>query len=222
MIPKCVLENEYNGGKTYAEIAKSLNCKVDMVKYYAKKYGIKSRRSGRRRADVCGKHFGSLSVKSEFDGPGKLKYVCVCDCGEEIIVSASSLLHGQCSCWECRNRIISNKNWKGHGEISGNFWDRLKRSAVSRKISMEISIEEAWDLFLSQQRRCALTGVDLKFSRNKLSETTASLDRIDSSGTYIIGNTQWVHKNINVMKWELSQEEFVKWCNLVVTHQIVS
>ncbi|PWR40836.1 hypothetical protein DK292_16220, partial [Listeria monocytogenes] len=31
---------------------------------------------------------------------------------------------------------------------------------------------------------------------------------------YTIDNVQWVHKKINIIKWHLSQKEFLYWCNL--------
>lgn len=44
---------------------------------------------------------------------------------------------------------------------------------------------------------------------------TASLDRIDSSKGYVIGNVQWVHKTINTMKMDLANSEFIKLCQMV-------
>jgi hypothetical protein len=41
------------------------------------------------------------------------------------------------------------------------------------------------------------------------------LDRIDSSKGYIVGNVQWVHKHVNVMKNIFSQEMFIFICNQV-------
>jgi len=49
--------------------------------------------------------------------------------------------------------------------------------------------------------------------------TTASVDRIDSSIGYVMGNIQWVHKDINKMKSDFSQELFIAWCGLVASHQ---
>ena len=49
-----------------------------------------------------------------------------------------------------------------------------------------------------------------------MSNITASLDRIDSSKGYIEGNVQWVHKRVNLMKGNMSTENFIEWCNLVV------
>jgi hypothetical protein len=45
--------------------------------------------------------------------------------------------------------------------------------------------------------------------------STASIDRIDSSKGYILGNIQWVHKDVNFMKRTYSQEYFVKMCKLI-------
>jgi len=39
-----------------------------------------------------------------------------------------------------------------------------------------------------------------------------SLDRIDSGLGYDLGNIQWVHKNVNQMKWTLSQAAFIEIC----------
>lgn len=48
------------------------------------------------------------------------------------------------------------------------------------------------------------------------SKSNASLDRIDSLKGYAEGNVQWVHKTVDQMKWNLSQEELVKWCRLIL------
>lgn len=44
---------------------------------------------------------------------------------------------------------------------------------------------------------------------------TASLDRIDSSKGYVEGNVHWVHKDINIMKWDFPLETFIKMCKFV-------
>lgn len=75
-------------------------------------------------------------------------------------------------------------------------------------------------MFLEQEGKCALTGDKLYFKSSRLDridskEQTASLDRIDSSKGYIEGNVQWVHKKINLIKMDLSQEEFIEMCKKV-------
>lgn len=65
-----------------------------------------------------------------------------------------------------------------------------------------------------QQKRCALTGVEL-------TPQTVSLDHIEpvgKGGGDTMENVQLVHATINTMKGTMSQEEFIKWCRLVAEH----
>jgi hypothetical protein len=216
-VKKDELESLYYAGKTYKEIADALKVTVDTVKYYAKKYGIKARSSGRRRLPVLGERFGRLKVLRVSEQAYKTpRYICLCDCGCEVVTTASNLKKGQERCWDCRNKLIADIKWKGHGEISGELWDKIQRSAKKRGYKVEITIEQAWDLFLEQDRTCKLSGVEISFARNRKSPLgTASLDRKDSKGDYTIGNVQWLHKSINKMKWCLNDRKFVEWCQIV-------
>ena len=107
-----------------------------------------------------------------------------------------------------------------HHEITGKYWANLKHGAKARNLVFNITIDYAWQLFLDQNRKCALSGLDLVFYQpgNKFTDTTASLDRIDSSKGYIIGNIQWVYKKINYLKMNMPQEEFIQLCKLVANH----
>lgn len=105
----------------------------------------------------------------------------------------------------------------GCGDISGRFWASIVMNARYRTLECDITPESVWNLFLQQDCRCALSGIPLRFNQpgEQQTMTTASLDRIDSSKGYIKGNVQWVHKIVQKMKWELSQEAFVQMCRLV-------
>jgi len=80
------------------------------------------------------------------------------------------------------------------------------------------------NLFIKQNKKCALTGLDIKFGvrNDKITgtyeETTASLDRIDSSKGYVKGNIQWVHKDINIMKNDFNVDKFKKLCKMVISY----
>jgi hypothetical protein len=102
-----------------------------------------------------------------------------------------------------------------NGKLSG-----IKGGAKTRDLEFEISLEEIWRLYESQNKRCALTGVEIVFKDDIINgENTASLDRIDSSKGYIAGNIQWVHKDINLMKGSLSQEDFISLCHTISDYQ---
>ena len=78
------------------------------------------------------------------------------------------------------------------------------------------------DLFLQQDCKCALTGVPIAFTRKykgKGVNQTASLDRINSKVGYTPNNIQWVHKSVNVIKWDWDLEELYHWCELLLAHR---
>lgn len=113
-------------------------------------------------------------------------------------------------------------NWHGYEEIGQTYWGAIQRCAKNRRINFDISIEYAWDLFLQQNRKCVFTKIELIFSARSsryYRDMTASLDRKDSKQGYVEGNVQWVHKVLNHMKWSLNNEDFIKWCQLVVNNQ---
>jgi hypothetical protein len=89
---------------------------------------------------------------------------------------------------------------------------RIHKSAIGRGIAWTLSAEFLDDLFLSQRGRCALSGLPLFLGYG---EHSISIDRVDSSLGYSPGNVQLVVKEVNVMKHELSNEDFRHICRLV-------
>lgn len=182
--------------------------------------------------DLTGKTFGKLYVicRAPIQGVNLSLFWAECECGNIQTYHSSHLKRGNTTmCKHCsKNQFLLSK-FNGVGEISFAYWNELKRGAAgekssrtSRKIKkFEITINEAWELFLKQNKKCALTGLDIKFvkigrsNKQRLKEQTASLDRIDSSKDYTIDNVQWVHKDINRMKNIYDQEYFINMCTLV-------
>jgi len=111
-------------------------------------------------------------------------------------------------------KFYNSKRWRGFGDLSGNTFCQIKYSAVRRGIPFRITIQNAWEQFLKQDGRCALTGIKLKIlslARNK-KNTTASLDRKNSKYGYTRNNIQWTIKKINVMKGTMNNNTFKRWC----------
>lgn len=118
-----------------------------------------------------------------------------------------------------------NKYFKCRRCTSGNiisgfregFLNSFKRSAASRGIfySEDLTPEYLYKLLESQNFRCALSGYKL-LPNDTLDDTkqnlNLSLDRIDSSKGYEVGNVQWVTKYVNWAKNDLSQEDFIHLC----------
>ncbi len=175
------------------------------------------------RLDLKGKRFGRLTVIEPYEyRPGGWMWKCICDCGKNTIAYGSKLTHGKkksCGCGRDRN---NNYGWTGYKEIMGSVWNHIYGHAKIRNLDVEITIKDGWELFEKQNRKCALSGVELYFAKNnkevKEKKQTASLDRIDSTKGYVKGNIQWVHKDINKMKWNWNQSNFINWCKLITNY----
>lgn len=197
----------------------------------------------RKHIPEIGKQYGQFTVISEEIGRSKdqkILFKVRCSCSKEQFVRAYFLESGrQTCCKECRSRInynIAKEQGKKVGFIKlrhegvGNFtktaYNHFKNSAKKRNInwSDELTIEYLYELLIKQNKKCALTGlpIDLTESRKNSNVNfklmTASIDRIDSSKGYEPNNVQWVHKDINRMKWIFPQNQFIEMCQLVVNH----
>ena len=174
--------------------------------------GCKNKKSGppRNDKDVVGKKFNSFFIL-RFDGKDKWRQILYkyrCDCGNEGTIPRCKI--GKLKkCPQCR--------YGGYKEITQRYWGRIERQAIPRNIKFDLKIEDAWEVFEEQNRKCALTGIELYFPRTRSGrDQNASLDRIDSVKGYVKNNIQWVHKKVNELKWDLTSEELLYWCNLIV------
>ena len=118
-----------------------------------------------------------------------------------------------------KGKPVPNGRTVGHEEISGAYWNRVKIGAKNRNHEFDITIQHIWELYIKQNRKCFLSGLDIGFidiwDSKLLHNQTASLDRIDNDKGYIIGNVQWLHKDINRLKHTFTQSDFIKYCKLV-------
>jgi len=175
--------------------------------------------------DLVGRKFGKLTVlnKNGQNKSGHTKWLCKCACGKEVSISVSHLNSGNtqsCGCLLTRSNSES-PNWGGYGVISAKVWNHIKANARSRSHIFHITIQDAMELFIAQNRKCALTGVELNFAPSDKTRTkwqTASLDRIDSDIGYVKGNVQWVHKDVQLMKNDLDEGKFFAWAKRVADH----
>lgn len=171
--------------------------------------------------DLKGRRFGQFVVLERFLGPTRnpsTHWLCRCSCGRELPVRSANLINGNSKSCGHKETGAANPRWKGCGELGGRYWSDVKAGARRRGLEFNVTMEEAWHLFLTQERRCALSGRPLKIKINRQEDGTASLDRIDSSLGYVAENIQWTHKDINRIKMHLPQDEFVRICREVAAH----
>lgn len=185
-----------------------------------------------QKDDIVGQKFGHLEVtemvqefRPNIGENGKMGYYAICtchNCGKTGYKTLkSSLKRGATTSCGCRrdhyekNYGSNSVQFTGYKEIHGGKWTKLRTRAQRRGHSFELTIEDAWDLYEQQGRKCAMTNMPIHF-KSRECECTASLDRIDCSLGYQIGNVQWVHKDVNIMRNVYSIGYFLDICCKVV------
>lgn len=79
-----------------------------------------------------------------------------------------------------------------------------------------LPIDSVMELYHKQQGLCAVTRCPMTISiRGGRQRTNLSIDRIDSSRGYSMDNIQLVCLVVNLMKLDMTQDEFTSWCSAV-------
>lgn len=158
--------------------------------------------------------FGYLTIV-KLHGQNKTKHnlwQCRCKCGNYTIVSSSNIKRTKsCGCAKHKKP----PNWCGYKEVSGTYVSALKYGAKNRNIHYDDSITAKYlfELFLVQNKKCAITGEKIDLTDD------ASIDRIDSTDGYVKGNLWWVKKDINKMKLDFPLSFFIELCEKVVANK---
>jgi uncharacterized protein (DUF779 family) len=178
------------------------------------------------RTDYTGKRFGALVFAryGHSDGKNAWWWWCQCDCGREVLMRSVNVRNpNNKSCGCHRNKLGSSSNaFRGCGAIGSSFLSYIKTRAKYKSIEIgpDLTVEYLSSLFESQSGCCALSGQVLyppdNYKVGWKIKTNMSLDRIDSSEGYIVGNVQWVTKQVNFMKQSYTQDEFISVCKKVV------
>lgn len=198
-------------------IAKHFKCSRNNILYWLSKFGIQRRDSPKYGKDITGKTRWNLTAVKVVGqkSNGEKIWLCNCSCGNSTQISVVSF--GKTK--SCGCLLQHNGKSKGYNEISGSLWYKIKNQAQKRGLKFEITIEEAWNLYILQNRKCALSNLEIGFGNMDSRNISASLDRIDSSKGYVLNNVQWVHRKINFMKQNYTEKDFIYYCTLVVHHK---
>ena len=228
---KQILEYFYLGDD-YKDIAKKVDVSESTIYRHIKSLGLKScdrKKSHKSSFDLneIGNKYNHLTIiGTEYSDMFRTWCAkCVCDCGRETLDTLRRLKKGQkktCGkngCEHHQNQLRINGTLgttTGYEGILGSVWASWRLGAERRNIKFDVTIEEAWNKFIKQNKKCALSGIELVFRKGGNRIQTASLDRIDSTKPYTKNNSQWVHKEINRMKGSLSEEEFFVYCKKIL------
>jgi len=113
--------------------------------------------------------------------------------------------------YDCTPCCSGRGSWSvlGYGVISTKRIKNIYTAAKRRSLECTVTAEYLDSLYNSQRGVCAYTGIEFE------SIDKASLDRIDSNKGYTPGNVQWVLREINTMKMDLSDDRFRELCSMV-------
>jgi hypothetical protein len=174
--------------------------------------------------NIVGTTIGYYTVKQIINGLAEVECVCA---NVRLLNLHYAATSGR-RCAECGNKQCGSANgfFKGYEGLYGNWISSLnKRNKILGFEPCDFDMKYLWELYLHQNKKCALTGLPIEM---KVKDSTAydgfrriaSLDRKDSKQGYKIGNVQWVHKDINIMKNKYDLEYFKYMCELVSKNQL--
>ncbi len=184
----------------------------------------------KRRQNVTNQRYGMLTVIKYIgiDKHKKTIWKCKCDCGNYKNVSLNSLTTKKVKSCGCLQHPVgkNSPHYSGYEDLGGHYWSTIKHGANKRNLELTITIKEIWELFLKQDRRCAISGVFITLHpsgaeiRKNKDLHTASLDRIDNTKGYIKNNIQWIHKDLQQLTMKINNdEELFDWIKKIYEHK---
>ena len=115
---------------------------------------------------------------------------------------------------ECYSPIQVRNSYK---YLNGNM-DAYILHLIKKKGRKHLTVAQITELYQNQQGVCAISKIPLtciKIPNTKRVHTNLSLDRIDSDKGYDLSNIQLVCSIVNVMKSNLTMEEFKMWIQAI-------
>jgi len=180
------------------------------------------------KADInIGQKYEMLTVlnrigsRADSKGRKRIYWTCQCDCGK--ITEIPSIAITTKGTKSCGCLLFANTDrYTGIGDLRGTYWSSLKHGAKKRNISFKLEMQDAYDVLVKQNFKCALSGLDICLVRNpRLAKKngisqTASLDRINPKIGYQLDNIQWLHVDVNFMKQDFNNKEMIEMCKRIV------
>ena len=136
-----------------------------------------------------------------------------CTCGSEVLRQAWYVVKGKGSCKSC------SRCPKYMDTIPLGYFTRIRVRAKSKAFEFSLTLPYLYDLYIAQDKRCALTGLPIEFKGGWRTGNyqSASLDRINNLGGYTEDNVRWLHKDVNFMKGSLTDERLIELCGMICT-----
>lgn len=142
-------------------------------------------------------------------------------CGK--LFKPNTSVHYYCSP-QCKGRV---QYINGYGStenqykrISQNWRSYLLRLVYHVDRKDRINVDHLMKLLKDQDYKCALSGIEMTciLGKGMTHFTNASVDRIIPGSEYKEGNIRLVCRIANIMKWNMSDDELLTWCERVLDY----
>lgn len=114
--------------------------------------------------------------------------------------------------WRLTINSAHNKCWNDNNKAI----EKKEPLRLNRKFNA--TYQYLWDLINKQQWKCAITNAPLVQTGNVDDNNRISIDRIDTTKGYVLGNIQFITHRVNMMKWTHSQSDFINYCKRIVEY----
>lgn len=196
-------------------VTQCLNCNKQ-VAYTTKSQSLKT--LTRKTCRNCAQHYRNVNCEIPIYKNLVDKWCKICSgCGkEQAYTRKDHAKQSYLSDRQCKSCVAKSKGYSNNMPVGDRqrLFNKFCKSSKSRNIEWNLTLDEMFDNYIG---KCSLTGWDIDIIYNNC---TASLDRIDSTKGYIVGNIQWVHTMVNMCKNKYSQFMFLDMCKSVFEYVI--
>lgn len=169
----------------------------------------------RKAKDLTNVKFGKLTVLSRAEnfntGRNRVRWNCICECGNTSTVSRSNLMSGSTKSCGCGRKLKK-------GEASFNsLFNEYKNNAKKRNIEFNIKKEDFKKLTSSNCHYCGVEPSQ-KHTRSKKHNGQVKyngIDRVDNNIGYELENCVSCCKKCNFAKRKMGKREFAEWVSKI-------
>lgn len=186
---------------------------------------------GHKKLNLIGKTFNRLKVlelkESRLYGKTfKRMWLCVCECGKELILNTGTLTTGNTkSCGCLHNELSSENSIKSRYKIAKpdagftSIMNSYKRNAISRGVDFLLDFDNFKKIIQSNCFYCGVEPSNLYF-KNYYDVKYNGIDRVDNKQGYNLNNVVPCCKICNIAKNNNSTEIFNNWINRLLNKKI--
>lgn len=175
------------------------------------------------KRDLSGLRFGHLIVIRENgrSSQSNVKWLCKCDCGNEVSVNSSYLITKHTSSCGCFKKECSTNRFTTHGQTGTHLykiWASMIQRCHDRKSKSFKSYGEKGVSVCNEWRE--FEGF-YSWAINNGYKETLSIDRIDCEGNYSPNNCQWIplslnrekHRDSIMLNYQGEERPLKTWCD---------